>query len=351
MKRSFRAVGTARGRRRKVKVVLYGLGPIGIATGRVAASVEDFEIVGAVDIDPAKVGKDLGRMLRAGVSGVRVTDDAKALLKRTKPDVVLHCTASHIPQIEEQLREIILAGAHVVSSSEELSWPSLQGGAAVKRLDALAKKKGVTVFGTGVNPGFVMDVLPLNLTSVCIRVDHVRVTRIVDAATRREPLQRKVGAGMTRAAFEKEVAEGRMGHVGLPESVAMLAAGCGFEIDKIEEEILPVMARAAISTQYFSIKRGRVCGIRQTARGLKGRKELIYARLEMYIGAKKPGDSVEIKGVPDMRLEIPGGTAGDLATPAAVVNAVHRVMRGPAGVVTALDLSLPCIGGLRRASS
>jgi hypothetical protein len=216
-----------------IRVIQYGLGPIGIETARLVTKKSGMEIVGAVDISKDLVGRDLGEILGLQKTlGVTVTDNGKALFGKTRADAVLHTTGSRIRKIYPELEEIIRAGLNIVSSSEELLFPLKENAEAAERLDRLAKDHGVTVLGAGVNPGFVMDALPLFMTAVCQDVRKVHVERHVDAGTRRYPLQRKVGAGMTQEAFREQLANKTMGHVGLLESIYLVAETLGMSLDE-----------------------------------------------------------------------------------------------------------------------
>ncbi|MCL6554617.1 MAG: dihydrodipicolinate reductase, partial [Firmicutes bacterium] len=221
-----------------ISVVSYGLGPIGVSIARHALDI-GHRIVGAVDIDPEKVGRDLGTLIGRDPLGVTVAADPAEALARG-PEVVLHSTQSHIPQVLSQILDCLEAGACVVSTCEEMAFPWYRHPAAAHRIDRVAKARHVAAVGVGVNPGFVMDLLPVVLTAACREVRSIHVTRVVDAGTRRLPLQRKVGAGMTRAEFAQGVAEGRLGHVGLQESVALIADALGWPLDGVTEDIEPV---------------------------------------------------------------------------------------------------------------
>lgn len=334
----------AGGASKPVRVMLYGLGPIGVATGKLALSKESIQVVGAVDIDPVKVGRDLGDALGLGKKlGVTVVEKVSVALKKTKADVVLHTTSSYIPVFFPQLVGIVSAGLSVVSSSEELFYPYLRGSRESKKLDALAKQKGVVILGTGVNPGFVMDTLPVVLTAVCQRVDSVKVTRIVDASTRRMPLQRKIGVGITPEEFRAKTKTGRFGHVGLCESLVFTASALGWQLDTVEETIEPVLAPRAFRTEFFKVKKGNVAGLRQVARGIANDRVLLTYELQMAAGSTDPHDRVEISGVPNLHVRVNGGTPGDLATPAMLINAIPRVLTAKPGLLTMRDLTLPGI--------
>ncbi|HEY9855742.1 MAG TPA: hypothetical protein V6D05_08410 [Stenomitos sp.] len=324
-----------------IPIALYGLGAIGCEVARLALGKRSLKVVAAVDTDPAKLGKDLAEV--AGLpspTGIPITANARAA-KAAGAQVVIHSTQSFFPDVVGQLRSLAEAGLNVVSSSEELSYPFLKYRAHAEDLDQLARDRGVRLLGTGVNPGFVMDTLPLLATAVCQQMSRLRIERVVDASLRRYNLQKKIGAGMSVEQFEAEMASGRMGHIGLVESVAMVAAGLGWKLDRIEEEILPVVAEAPTRSDYFDLAPGAVAGLRQTAIGYRGDEELITLYLEMALGATDPRDRVRIAGRPAMTLDVPGGTHGDVATAAVLANAVPRLLEAPPGLRTMLDLPLP----------
>lgn len=315
-----------------LKIVLYGLGDIGLGTSKLVLERENLKLVGAVDIDESKAGRDLYELMKiTGKSGITVRRTLEEVLSEGEGvDVVLHTAGSYLKNICPQLAGIISMGINIVSSSEELLYPYLRNPELADELDALAKSNGVTVLGTGVNPGFVMDALPLVVSGVCQKVDRIESVRVVDVSTRREALQKKVGAGLTVEQFEQKVAEGAFGHVGLLESLALVAAGMGWELDSIEETIKPAIARKDMTGP--GIKEGQVTGIKQIASGLKDGEELIRLDLEISAGAEDPHDAVTIYGTPDMKVKIMNGTSGDLATAAALVNAIPQVVNAQPGL-------------------
>jgi hypothetical protein len=316
------------------RVVLYGLGAIGIGTGKLVLKRSNLELLGAVDIDENKAGCDLYELMELeGNSGIVVKKILKEVIsEKGMPDVVLHTTGSYLKQTYPQLVEIISTGINVISSAEELLYPHLRNPKLADELDALAKSKGVTVLGTGVNPGFVMDSLPVVLSGACQQVDRIEAERIVDVSTRREALQRKVGAGLTVSQFQQKLEEGGFGHVGLAESLALVAACMGWELDVIEETIEPVIAHEGIT--IMGIEKGYVTGMKQVALGVRNGKEMIRLYLQISAGAENPHDSVTIYGVPDLKLVISNGTAGGLATAAALVNLIPQVVNAQPGLAT-----------------
>jgi hypothetical protein len=328
----------------KIRTIHYGLGPIGCHIARVAATRNGIQIVGGVDIDPAKTGQDLGKVCGMNrLLGIPVDRTLEAALNRlgadrTGADVVVHSTGSHIVQVMDQLKSLIDVGLDVVSTCEELSYPWANHPNEAAAINAMAVERGVGVLATGVNPGFVMDTLALVLSGVCQQVTAVRICRVVDTSKRRVQLQRKTGAGATLSEFQHRVAAGTLRHVGLPESLQMVAAGLGWSLDKVQDLIEPVIAEHSVSSEYFAVETGQVVGVRQTARGLVGGREVISLELRMELGAAESCDTIHLEGTPVVDLRISGGIHGDLATAAIVVNAIPRLVEARPGLLTMMEM-------------
>lgn len=320
-----------------LRIIQYGVGPIGSAIVRVLLERTGAVVVGAIDIAADKVGRDLGEVVGVHPVGVIVSDRAEEVLAR-KADVVVHSTSSYLGEVFDQLLACVRARAHVISTCEELAYPFRKYPELSRRLDEEAKAAGVAVLGAGVNPGFVMDKLVLTLAAASQRVERVSVRRVVDASRRRLPLQRKIGAGMTVEEFHQAVQAGRIRHVGLPESVALIAEGLGINVDEISETIEPILSDQDISTEYLQVRRGQVAGVHQVCRGLVQDQERIRLDLQMSVGAKDPVDEIQLFGVPEVSLRIPGGLHGDLATAAVVVNTIPLVVQAPPGLRTITDI-------------
>ena len=325
-----------------VRVMSFGLGPIGCRVIRGLAERRGFQLVAAVDPQPVLAGQDAGRL--AGLDralGVAVVDNPEQVLLRVPADVAVMCTASRVADIYPALHEVISAGLNVVTTCEELVFPWKTAPEAAHKLDAAARASGVSVLATGVNPGFMMDFFPLTVSALCQSVDRVTVERIQDASTRRLPFQRRIGAGLSPAEFERKLAAGSFGHVGLRESMGMLAAALGFTLAGIEETVSPVVATTAVRSPEVAVKAGAVAGIRQVAVGAdEAGVERVRLEFQAAIGQAKPFDRVRIKGVPDLEVLFPGGVHGDIATAAVILNAIPAIRRAPAGLLTMADLSL-----------
>lgn len=325
-----------------IRVLHFGLGPIGLSIVKQVAERPGLKIVGAVDIDPAVTGRDLGDV--AGLKkrlGVRVEADAAKALKAAKPNVVIHCTSSSLERVMPQFEAILAAKAAIVSTTEELAYPFRMHPAQAKRLDALAKKSTVAVLGTGVNPGFSMDALPIALSAVCQRVDTVLVNRMQDARIRRLPFQQKIGAGLTAEQFAKKVKDRSVRHVGFAQSIAMIGDALGWKLDRITDDIKPKIAEHEVASDLLAVDPGFVCGIIQDGVGYRGRKPVIRLHLEAYLGAPETYDAVEIEGLPTLSMKFAGGIHGDVATASIVVNSIPKVLAAAPGLHTMRDLALP----------
>ena len=330
-----------------IRVMHFGLGPIGVGVVRQVATRKGFKAVGGIDIDPAKVGKDLGEI--AGLDrklGVKVTDDPVAAIKNAKPDVVVLCTLSSLRAIMPQIETVLKLRVPIVSTTEELAYPYYANRTLAKKIDELAKKAKVAIVGTGVNPGFVMDALPIMLTGVCERVDSIRIDRIQDASVRRLPFQKKIGSGLTVAQFQDKVKAGTVRHVGLTESVAMLADAFGWKLAKIADTIKPKVADQQVSSQFLTVEPGFVCGLIQDGIGYaKDGKPIITLHMEAYLGAPESYDAVTIEGHPKLTSRVQGGFHGDIATASITVNTIPKILTAPPGLRTMRDMPLPSYFG------
>lgn len=321
---------------------MYGLGPIGAAVARQIAARKGFQIVGAVDIDRAKIGLDLGEVIGLGRKlRVRVTNDAVGAIKSGKPDVAVLCTSSSLKKVMPQIETVLNKKVAIVSTTEELSYPVGKNRALAKKIDALAKKAKVAVVGTGVNPGFAMDALPITLTGICERVDSIRIDRIQDARSRRLPFQQKIGSGLNKEQFAQKVKDGSVRHVGLAESVTMIADAMGWKLDKVTDEIHPKIADKAVESELIAVDPGYVCGIIQDGIGYVKGKPVITLHMEAYLGAPESYDAVTVEGNPRVTQKIAGGLHGDIATASITVNSIPKILRVTPGLRTMADMPIP----------
>ena len=318
------------------RVALIGLGAIGREVLKALDGVASVQVVAVAD--PQFAGRDAGEVAGLHPSGVAVVAGVEEALVAGAADVALVLTASGTAEMLPIVAAAATARIHVVSSCEDLAYADWGTPDLARRIDALAIAGGITVLGTGVNPGFVMDRLPLQLAGACVRVSAIRVQRVVDAAKRRAPLRAKVGADLTPDQFAAGVAERKLGHRGLPESCALIGRGLHIPFDEIQTSIAPVIATAAAPRAGIAL--GRVAGLRQSAIGLRAGREVARLDLEMSVAAPDPHDRVQIDGDPPLDVRIDGGTHGDRGTVATVINAIPAVMAAAPGLKTVLDLPL-----------
>jgi 4-hydroxy-tetrahydrodipicolinate reductase len=320
-------------------VVHYGLGPIGLSLALLVARRPGLHSRVAIDVDPALHGKGLSEVL-----GLSTTPSPPIVERLTQADlrgatVSLHSTGSSLRAVLPQLLELIDHGLHVVSTCEELSWVERDTPAA-RELDQRARDRGVAVLGTGVNPGFVMDYLPIVLSGVTSDVRDVRVVRVQDAARRRIPLQRKVGAGLEVEEFRKLAAAGRLGHVGLRQSATAIAAALRWSTTRYEEHLDPVVGDVATMSEVGNIAAGQVLGLRQRARLEAAGGQSIDLDLTIAVGAPSI-DRVVLAGDQSIEIVVPGGLHGDSATAAIVVNSIPGLLAARPGLRTMADMPPP----------
>ena len=330
------------------RVMLMGLGPIGAGVARQLIARRNFKLVAAVDIDPAKVGKDLADILDLSkTTRIKVGPDAVAAIRETKPQVAVLCTSSSLKKVWPQIETVLKRRVPIVSTTEELSYPYLSNRALARKIDAAAKKAKVAVVGTGVNPGFAMDALPIALTAVCERVDKVRVERVQDARIRRLPFQKKIGSGLSVDEFGERVKAGTVRHVGLAESVSMIGDALGWKLERVTDEIQPMVAKGPVESRFLKVEAGQVCGINQDGVGYRDGKPAIVLHMEAYLGAPESYDSVQIEGSPPVFVKALGGYHGDVSTTSITVNTIPRVLQAAPGLHTMRSLALPSFAGGR----
>ena len=325
---------------KKIKVIQVGLGPLGQKVAKYIKQREGIELVGAVDINPELNGKPLSEITGIDSHSFPIKPSIASVLEDVSADAVILTTVSGMKQISKQIEEIVRFSIPVVSTCEELVHPWNTHPELSRSLDDIAKKNGVAVLGTGVNPGFLMDALPSFMGAVCQKVDKIEVVRKQDATTRRVPFQKKIGAGLSCEEFNELVANKKLGHVGLAESLYLAAQAMNWSLDAVEDIISPIIVTRDIECGELSIKEGGVAGIQQIARGSINGQEKINLLFRASIGEASPEDSVKIVGDPGFKIAIEGGLNGDVATCAIAINAVKQIIFAEPGLRTMAD-SLP----------
>jgi hypothetical protein len=329
----------------QINVIQVGLGALGQKIVQFAQQRKGIQVIGAVDVAPGLMGKDLGEQCGLGKMGIPIQHSVSACLealKAQRPDAAILATVSSMATITAQIEQIVACGLPVVSTCEELLYPWNISKDLSDRIDKAARANQVAVVGTGVNPGFLMDALAVFLTAVCQDVKKITVHRIQDAASRRLPFQKKIGAGLALDQFEKKKAEGTLRHVGLTESIHLIASAMGWQLTHTEDILTPIVAQKEIMTEAMRIPAGQVAGVQQIGNGYVNGENVIRLIFKASIGEPDPVDSIEIDGSPSIKSIIAGGVHGDIATCAIAINAVKQIIKARPGLRTMADIPLVC---------
>ena len=322
-----------------LKILHVGLGPLGVKIVTDLYERKLGRVVAAVDVAPQFAGRRLGDVVPASQSKLKIAPDLDGL-DFSKIDCAVVTTSSDLAKCAATFRQLLAKGVTIVSTCEELSWPYLRHARLSKELDALARKHGGKLLGTGVNPGFLMDTFPVAATAISKSVTRVEVHRYQDASSRRIPFQKKIGVGLNDAEFKAQVAAGTLRHVGLGESLHFIAKKLGLEVDRWEEDIRPVYAVKSMKSGVGPVKKGAICGVRQEARGYAGKKIVVELTFQASIGLKDPHDRVIIEGVPAIDLVWKGGVQGDIATSAITLNTILPLCASAPGLHTMATIPL-----------
>lgn len=320
---------------KEVKVILYGLGEIGKSIAKALINKQGIKIIGAVDINPNLLGRDLGELLGMEKTGVKVNDRINQ-----DADIAIHATVSYLPKAIDQIEACISAGMDVISTCEELSFPYIKYPELAKRIDEFAKKEGVTVLGSGINPGFLMDSLPIFYTVLSQEIKSIKVTRMMNSSKRRIAFQRKIGTGLSVEEFMEKVERKEIsGHVGLFESIGLISSALELNLDKIIElKPEPVIAKKKTITEFKEVLPGKVAGLISKAYGYLKGKPFIELEFIAHCEVEEEYDELIIEGIPRVHSRIIGGIHGDIGTTSVISNLIPRVIESEPGLITMKDL-------------
>ncbi len=342
--------------RQPVKVVVWGTGQMGTGIIKLVLEKKGMELVGVVSARKEREGVDVADIIGGEKPmGLAVSTDARALFAAARPDVVLHTTTSRVVDAVDQIETALSAKANVISIAEEMSFPRCGSPKLSDRIEATAKKNKVSVLGTGINPGFVLDLLVIALTGVCFRVDSITARRVNDLSPYGPSVLTTQGVGITPEAFHKGVADGSVvGHFGFPESISMIAKSLGWEIDKIEQTREPIVSEVERTTPFVTIKPGLTAGCKHTGIGYMNGKPVITLihpqQVHPHLADVTTGDYIEIEGYPNVSFsgspEIPGG----VGTEALAVNMIPQIINAAPGLFCMADLPVPAaiMGDVRK---
>lgn len=330
-----------------IKVVQWGFGAMGSGMVKRMLGMNDIEVLAVIDKKPELQGKDIGDVLSLGEkTGITVTDDAENVLCEKKPDVTLLVTGSFIDEVTPALKTIMESGSNCITIAEEMAYPWRLYPDKSNELDEIAKKNGVTLLGTGVNPGFVLDTLILCLTGVCSRIEKITATRINDLSPFGPTVMQTQGVGTTVEEFNKGLEKGTIvGHIGFQQSIAMIADALGWKLDDIVEKREPIIAKKHRESKYIKVEPGMVAGCRHCGYGIKDGKnviELIHPQqVQPSAEGIETGDFIKIEGATSIEMcikpEVPGGEGTINVT----VNMIPHVVKADPGFTSMKDMPLP----------
>ncbi len=331
----------------KIRVVVLGAGQMGSGMIKLLLEKQGVDLVGVYDQRAEHAGTHLREAIGLGsATGVSLTGDLLKLLEETRPHVALQATCSKVVQAVGDIMLLLNHGANVVSIAEEMSYPACESPGSAQKIHALALEKGLTVVGTGINPGFVLDLLVIALTGVCFRVDSITAKRVNDLSPFGPTVLTTQGVGITPEAFQKGVKDGSVvGHFGFNESISMISKALGWKIDRIEQTREPIVSSVKRETPFVKIEPGLTAGCNHTATAYVGDRPVIHLihpqQVHPQLEDVETGDSIEIKGMPDVSFsgspEIPGG----IGTIALAVNMIPRVINGAPGLKNMAELPVP----------
>jgi 2,4-diaminopentanoate dehydrogenase len=339
----------------RIRVVVLGTGQMGAGIVRLLSTKPGVAVVGVFGrrlrnppVD-AGVAAGLGRPL-----GFTVGNDLASLLAQTRPAVAIQATCSTVDDAEAEIRTLLANGVHVISIAEEMAFPAWSHPRVAEALDALAREKGVTVVGTGINPGFVLDLLLIALSGVCQRIDAISATRVNDLSPYGPTVLKSQGVGLSPEAFAAGLADGSVvGHLGFPESLAMIATAVGWRLQRVEQTREPIVSTVRRETPFAVVAPGRVAGCLHTATGYVDGRPLIRLRHPQQVNpgleGVETGDFIDIEGEPPIHLRTQPEIAGGAGTVALAVNLIPRVLRAGPGLKTMADLPVPAatLGDMR----
>ncbi len=333
----------------KIKVVIWGFGAMGKGMAEMLLMKKGVSIIGVCDVHPDLIGEPLYKVLNVEKKDhnmIEITDDIDKLLNKNTCDVVLLATDSYTKKAFPKMKRILEQGINVISTAEEMAYPKAQEPELAEQLDKIAKQHGATVLGTGINPGFIMDLLVVALSGVMTDVKHIEANRVNSLSPFGPAVMEEQGVGITKEAFEEGVNNKTLaGHVGFSESIHMIADAIGVKIDRFEQLIKPIVSTVERKSKYGYAKAGHVAGVNMTGQGIINEKVFIDMKhpqqIEPELEGTSTGDYINIKGTPDVHMAITPEIDGGIGTIAMCVNMIPHVLNAKPGLKTMLDLPVP----------
>lgn len=332
-----------------VKVIIWGFGAMGSGMANMLLAKKGVEIVGICDRNESRVGRDMYEVLgveRGDKKPVIISSNIEEVIKEGAADVALIATDSFTRKTFDKIKYVVERKINVVSTAEEMAYPQAQEPELAAEMDRLAKENGVTILGTGINPGFVLDLLILALTGTCESVEHIKAARINDLSPFGHAVMEEQGVGLTVKDFNEGVQNGKVaGHVGFPESIHMVADGIGWNVEKIDQTREAIVSNVYRKSKYAEVQPGNVAGCRQCGYGyVDGKIKIDMEHPQQILPEMEgvdTGDYIWIKGVPNINMQIKPEIPGGIGTIAMCVNMIPHVINAKPGLKTMLDLPVP----------
>ena len=335
-------------RKDKVKVIVWGLGSMGKGMVEMLLGKIGVGLVGGV-IRGNKIGKNMFEFLELERNNHPevVLGSYEDVIVEGAADIVLIGTDSFTKDNFEKIKFCLEKKINVISTAEEMSYPQAQEPELAEEIDRLAKENGVTVLGTGINPGLIMDLLVLTLTGACIDVESIKAERVNNLSPFGPAVMSEQGVGITVEEFNKGVKEDTLaGHVGFPESIRMITDALGWKLSSdVELSKAPIVSNVYRKAPHAEVQPGDVAGCNMKGFGYVDGElkiEMLHPQqVEPQLEGGETGDYIQIKGTPDVNMAITPEVPGGIGTIAMCVNMIPQVINARSGLKTMIDLPVP----------
>jgi 4-hydroxy-tetrahydrodipicolinate reductase len=330
-----------------IRIVVLGTGEMGAGIARQVLHKQGLQLVGAYGRRAHRAGIDIGRAIGLDADlGMTLSHDLDMLLVETQPNLAIQATCSTVDDALGEITTLVNHGVSVITIAEQIVWPAASAPATAEKLHELAVSNGVAVLGTGVNPGFVMDLLIIALSGVCTDVRSINASRVNDLSPYGPAVLRSQGVGLSIADFEAGLAAGSVvGHYGFPESIAMIAASLGLRIDRVEQRRTAIVTEVRRRTPHVTVQPDHVAGCLHEAIAYRDGLAVITLnhpqQVRPELAGVKTGDHIKIDGTPAIDISGSPEIAGGAATIALAVNMIPRVLNAPPGLHCMADLPVP----------
>lgn len=297
--------------------------------------------------NPRFVGQDLGLLAGIRPLGLVIAGDRAAALEQPA-EVLVVATTSFLKEVAGDLEAGIARGINVITTAEEAAFPWLTDAQLTDHLDRLAKERKVSVLGVGLNPGFIFDALLLTATGVAWDVQRIRVRRVVDISRFSAAIQRRIGIGFSTSEFDHGVRSGSItGHIGFPQTFALLSKCLGRTLSHIEKSFEPLIAARECSNEHLRVQAGQTAGFIQRVTGFVNDVPWLEAEFVAHIDPESAGfvaeDRISFEGYNSINLVISPGCNPQRGSAAMIANCIPRVVEARPGVITVADLTLPYV--------